>query len=166
MTVKVTKPQVNVRETLADLAHQTPWCPPSFRADLNSVQTVTDATWETYEADQVYWDTHGTYDATSFTYVIPVSGIYMFLATQWWSNKPEGRTISRLLINGTAQSYDYHLTGAGSSWTHQSMHSLNAGDTVQLQVNQSSGSSQNMDPSDLNNGWSGVMVSGHNYGRG
>ena len=166
MAVKVTKPQVNVREKLTELENPTPWTPPSFRADLSAIQTVSDASWETYEANTVHWDTHSTYDADTFTYVVPVSGIYMFLATQWWSNKPEGRTISRININGSGAAYHYELSDGGGSWTHQSMHSLSAGDRVQIQVNQSSGASQQLDPSDLNNGWSGVMVSGHNYGRG
>ena len=166
MAVKITKPEINVRERLTELENTNPWVPPSFRADLNSVQSVATGSWTTYEADTVYWDTHGTYDTDTFTYVVPISGIYVFMATQWWSNKPEGRTISRININGSGLAYHYELSDAGGSWTHHSMHSCNAGDRVKIEINQASGSSQNMDPSDLNNGFSGFMVSGHNYGRG
>jgi hypothetical protein len=165
MTVYANKPEINIREKLKELESK-PWCPPSFRVDLHQVQTIPDTAHTVYAAGTIHWDTHNAYDPDTYTYVVPISGIYLFNATNWWSNKPEGRTLSRILINGSAQAYHYELTNTGGSWTHQSMHSLNEGDRIQMTVYQASGSSQTLDPNDLNNGWTGVMVSGHNYGRG
>jgi hypothetical protein len=165
MTVYANKPEINIREKLKELESK-PWCPPSFRVDLHQVQTIPGTAHTVYEAGTVHWDTHNAYDPETYTYVVPISGIYLFNATNWWSNKPEGRTLSRILINGSAQAYHYELTNTGGSWTHQSMHSLSGGDRIQMTVYQDSGSSQTLDPSNLNNGWTGVMVSGHNYGRG
>lgn len=167
MTVKITKQEVDLRDKITSLENPTVWTPPSFRVDLASAPTVATSVWTTYPASTVHWDTHGAYEADTYTYVVPVTGIYMFLCTNWWSNMPEGRTISRILINGDAAAYHYELTNTGGSWTHQSMHNLSKGDRIQIQVHQASGSSQLMDPNNLNNGWTGVMVSGHNtYGRG
>ena len=134
--------------------------------DLGSTQTVANVTHSIYEASTIHWDTHNAYDPDTYTYVVPISGIYLFNVTQWWSTKPEGRSLSRILINGDPQAYHYELSNAGGSWTHQSMHSLNEGDRIQVSIYQDSGSSTALDPSNLNNGWTGVMVSGHNYGRG
>lgn len=166
MTVYATKPAFNVREKLKELENPSPWTPPSFRVDLTSTQTVASSTWTVYAAGTVHWDTHSAYDTSTYSYVVPISGIYLFNATQWWSNKPEGQTISGIVINGVRQAYHYELTQSGGSWTHQSMHSLSSGDNVKLEINQASGTSQQLDQSDLNNGWTGVMVSGNNYGRG
>ncbi len=165
MTVIVTKPEINVREKLKEL-ESTTWCPPSFRVDLHTVQTVSDTTHSIYEAGTVHWDTHNAYDTETYTYVVPVTGIYLFNATNWWSNKPEGRSLSRILINGDPQAYHYELSNAGGSWTHQSMHSLSKDDKIQISIYHDDGTSRTLDPSNLNNGWTGVMVSGHNYGRG
>ena len=165
MTVYANKPAFNVREKLKELENK-PWCPPSFRVDLHAQQSIPNAAHTVYAAGTVHWDTHNAYDTDTYTYVVPISGIYLFNATQWWSNKAEGRTLSRILINGSAQAYHYELTNQGGSWTHQSMHSLSGGDRIQLTVYQASGGSTTIDPSNLNNGWTGVMVSGHNYGRG
>ena len=165
MTVIVTKPEINVREKLKELEN-TAWCPPSFRVDLHTVQTIPNTSHTVYAAGTVHWDTHNAYDTETYTYVVPISGIYLFNATQWWANKPEGRSLSRILINGSASAYHYELSNTGGSWTHHSMHSLNKDDRIQIDIYQASGGSQQLDPSDLNNGWTGVMVSGHNYGRG
>ena len=165
MTVYANKPEINIREKLKELESK-PWCPSSFRVDLHQVQTIPGTAYTVYEAGTVHWDTHNAYDPETYTYVVPISGIYLFNATNWWSNKPEGRTLSRILINGSAQAYHYELTNTGGSWTHQSMHSLSGGDRIQIDVYQDSGSSRTLDPNNLNNGWTGVMVSGHNYGRG
>ena len=165
MTVYASKPDINVREKLKELESSI-WCPPSFRVDLGSVQTVANVTHAIYQASTVHWDTHNAYNAETYTYVIPISGIYLFNVTQWWSNKAEGRSLSRILINDIPQAYHYELSNTGGSWTHQSMHSLNGSDRIQVSIYQDSGNSQNLDPSNLNNGWTGVMVSGHNYGKG
>jgi len=165
MTVNITKPEINIREKLNQL-ESSGWTPPSFRVDLSSPQTVVSVSHSIYEANTVHWDTHNAYDTETYTYVVPISGIYLFNVTNWWSNKPEGRSLSRILINGDPQAYHYELSNAGGSWTHQSMHSLNGSDRIQVSIYQDSGSSQLLDPSNLNNGWTGVMVSGHNYGRG
>lgn len=167
MTVKITKQEVDLRDKITSLENPTVWTPPSFRVDLASAPTVATSVWTTYPASTVHWDTHGAYEADTYTYVVPVTGIYMFLCTNWWSNMPEGRTISRILINGDAAAYHYELTNTGGSWTHQSMHNLSKGDRIQIQVHQASGAGRTLDPNNLNNGWTGVMVSGHNtYGRG
>ena len=165
MTVYASKPDINVREKLKELESSV-WCPPSFRVDLGAVQTVVSVSHAIYQASTIHWDTHNAYDPGTYTYVIPISGIYLFNATQWWANKPEGRSLSRILINGDPQAYHYELSNAGGSWTHQSMHNLSKGDRIQMSIYQDSGSSQMLDPSNLNNGWTGVMVSGHNYGKG
>ena len=163
MAVKFTKPEINVREKLAELegkADKIITGPPSFRVDLHTTQAVTSTAWEVYEAGTVHWDTHNAYDTDTYTYVVPLSGIYLFNVTNWWSTKPEGRSLSRVLINSVAAAYHYELSDSGGSWTHQSMHNLTKGDAIQMQIYQASGSDQNMDANDLNNGWTGVMVSG------
>ena len=165
MAINVSRKEINIRNKLNELEN-TAWCPPSFRVDLGSVQTVANVTHSIYEASTIHWDTHNAYDPDTYTYVVPISGIYLFNVTQWWSTKPEGRSLSRILINGDPQAYHYELSNGGGSWTHQSMHSLNEGDRIQVSIYQNSGSSTALDPSNLNNGWTGVMVSGHNYGRG
>ena len=164
MTTYIRKDEINIREKLHELegaANKRLRRPPSFRVDLSSAPSIPTGTWTVYPAATVHWDTHGTYDTGTHTYVVPVSGIYLFNATQWWANLPEGRTISRISINGTPAAYHYELTNAGGSWTHQSMHNLTKGDEIQIQVHQDSGTSRLLDPSDLNNGWTGVMVSGN-----
>jgi hypothetical protein len=163
MAVRITKPEINVREKLSELegkADKIITGPPSFRVDLHAVQTIASTAHTVYAAGTIHWDTHNAYDTDTYTYTVPISGIYLFNVTNWWSSKPEGRSLSRVLINNVAAAYHYELSDAGGSWTHQSMHNLTKGDTVQMTIYQDSGSSQTLDPDNLNNGWTGVMVSG------
>lgn len=165
MAMNISRKEINIRNKLNELENKA-WCPPSFRVDLSAPQSVASVQHVIYAANTIHWDTHNAYEPETYTYVIPITGIYLFNATNWWGNMPEGRSLSRILINGDPQAYHYELSNAGGSWTHQSMHSLNEGDRIQISIYQDSGSTHLLDPSDLNNGWTGVMVSGHNYGRG
>lgn len=156
MTVYASKPEINVREKLKELEGlaKEPVETPTFRGDLNGNQNIPDATYTLYNVQTVHWDNYSGFDSIDSSYTIPISGKYLITFMQWWNNKPEGRSIMRVYVNGTAVTSDYHLTNAGGTMSTTAVLALDAGDKVQMYVWQNSGSTQAIDANDLNNGLS------------
>jgi len=156
MTVRITKPEINIREKLTELQGLAvePIETPSFRANIASNQLITDATYTLYNMQNVHWDNYNGFNSSDASYIIPHSGVYLITFMQWWNSKPEGSSIMRIYVDGTAVTSEYHLTGQGSTMASTSVLSLSAGQKVQMYVFQNSGANQYIDNNNLNNGLS------------
>lgn len=155
MTVRITKSEINIREKLTELEGRSkePVEIPTFRGDLfSSNQTIPDSTFTLYNMQHVHWDNYNGFNSSDSSYTIPINGVYLINFMQWWNSKPEGTTILRIYINGAAATSDYCLPPTGGSMSTTAMLALDAGDKVQMYIHQASGSAQDIDANDLNNG--------------
>jgi hypothetical protein len=154
MTVRITKSEINIREKLTELEGRSkePVEIPTFRGDLNGNQNIPDSVYTLYDVKTAHWDNYNGFDPSDSSYTIPINGVYLITFMQWWNNKPEGRSIMRVYVNGSAVTSDYHLTNAGGTMSTTAQLALDAGDKVQMYIHQNSGSTQAIDANDLNNG--------------
>lgn len=87
-------------------------------------------------------DTYSSFDTSTGTYTIQVSGIYFVESSVAFSSNATGERVAKLVVNGSTQIAWAEIPGSGSFQTNayvSRVYSFNAGDTVKVQAFQNSG---------------------------
>jgi hypothetical protein len=116
---------------------------PRFKAYTNYDNYVGVGTWTKIGLNNTDYNDQGTFDAANNRFVAPVDGTYLFGATLLYkvNASTSARMSGRLVLNGTTEIRGSrgeisgaHVSEATALWL-QTMASLTAGDTVELQGN-------------------------------